>query len=138
MQRVADETAFDPEWSADVLGPPEVWGVERLGADGVTIRLVVKTRPLAPWNVARQLRSRLKATFAEEGIGIPFPQRVVWHRGVEDAGPAPSADGHRPGVCADAVGRSRAQRAMTASATGAEGRDGATSTPRFWNASCSI
>lgn len=96
IQRVADEMALDPEWSADILGPPEVWGVEQLGADGVTIRLVVKTRPLAQWNVARQLRSRLKATFAEEGIEIPFPQRVVWHRGVEDARPAPSADGHRP------------------------------------------
>ncbi len=78
--RVAEEMSKDPEWSAEILGAPEVWGVESLGADGVAIRLVVKTRPLSQWKVARQLRARIKAAFGKEGIEIPFPQRVVWHR----------------------------------------------------------
>ncbi|MDQ6937020.1 MAG: mechanosensitive ion channel family protein [Actinomycetota bacterium] len=86
IQQVADDLWRDPQWSADILGRPEVWGVENLGADGVTIRLVVKTRPLSQWNVARQLRARLKSAFEGVGIEIPFPQRAVWHRD------APAAD----------------------------------------------
>jgi moderate conductance mechanosensitive channel len=64
----------------DVLDEPEVWGVEALGANGVTIRLVVKTRPSQQYRVSRDLRARLKAAFQHEGIEIPFPQQTVWHR----------------------------------------------------------
>jgi len=70
----------DPAWSTKITDEPEVWGVESLGADGVAIRLVVKTLPLAQWEVARELRSRIKEAFDARGIEIPFPQRVVWHR----------------------------------------------------------
>src|SRR5204863_5640143 len=63
-----------------ILEDPEVWGVERLGADGVSIRLVVKTTPADQFKVARELRARLKTCFDEAGIEIPFPQRVIWHR----------------------------------------------------------
>src|SRR3954452_19451244 len=65
---------------ADVLDEPEVWGVEALGANGVMIRLVVKTRPSQQYRVARDLRARLKTAFEREGIEIPFPQQTVWHR----------------------------------------------------------
>lgn len=94
IQRVADEMTRDGAWSERILGVPEVWGVERLGADGVTIRLVVRTKPLSQWDVARQLRARIKAAFADEGIEIPYPQRVVWHRSFgPDSGP-PAASSH--------------------------------------------
>jgi moderate conductance mechanosensitive channel len=65
----------------DVIEDPEVWGVERLGAHGISIRLVVKTRPSEQFRVSRELRRRLKAAFDREGIEIPFPQQAVWHRG---------------------------------------------------------
>ena len=83
IERVAAETWADAEWSSEILSKPEVWGVEALAADGVTIRLVVQTRPLAQWKVARELRARIKQAFDAEGIEIPFPQRTVWHRGDE-------------------------------------------------------
>lgn len=69
--------AADP----DVLEEPEVWGVEALGANGIVIRLVVKTRPSEQYRVSRELRVRLKAAFDREGIEIPFPQQTVWYRG---------------------------------------------------------
>jgi small conductance mechanosensitive channel len=81
---VAHELAAE---DADVIEDPEVWGVERLGAHGISIRLVVKTRPSEQFRVSRELRRRLKAAFDREGIEIPFPQQTVWHRG----GPAPIA-----------------------------------------------
>ena len=81
IQRVADELWRDPEFTGgDIIDPPEVWGVERLGADGVTIRLVVKTDPAEQWIVGRELRLRVKEALDEAGIEIPFPQRTIWLR----------------------------------------------------------
>src|SRR3954453_1459409 len=80
IKEVADGLMADEKFAAMVLEEPEVWGVERLGADGVSIRLVVKTTPADQFKVARELRARIKTSFDERGIEIPFPQRVVWHR----------------------------------------------------------
>ena len=63
-----------------VLEEPEVWGIEALGAHGIAIRLVVKTRPSEQWAVSRELRARIKEEFDREGIEIPFPQQTVWMR----------------------------------------------------------
>ena len=72
------------------------------GPDQVTVRVVLKTTPGEQFAVAREMRERIKARFDHEGIEIPFPQRVVWHRG--DAGrPARPGAGRPPaaGVGAD-------------------------------------
>ncbi len=76
------KAAADIQWNEDkgVLEEPEVWGVEALGANGVMLRLVVKTRPSQQYRVSRDLRARLKTAFEREGIEIPFPQQTVWHR----------------------------------------------------------
>ncbi|MGI8631015.1 MAG: mechanosensitive ion channel family protein [Solirubrobacterales bacterium] len=63
-----------------VLEDPEIWGVENLGANGVVIRVVLKTQPSEQWRISRLLRERLKGAFEQEGIEIPFPQQMVWHR----------------------------------------------------------
>jgi small-conductance mechanosensitive channel len=78
---VIGETAREL-WQEDsaILEEPEVWGVEDLGAHGVTMRLVVKTTPSEQYRVSRELRARMKAAFDEAGIEIPFPQQTVWHR----------------------------------------------------------
>jgi small-conductance mechanosensitive channel len=80
---VAHDLWTDEEFQGTVVEEPEVWGVEDLAADGVAVRVVLKTAPLEQWRVARVMRERIKARFDHEGIEIPFPQRVVWHR--EDA-----------------------------------------------------
>lgn len=74
--------AADALWreDGDVLGEPELWGVERLGASSIAIRLVVKTTPAEQWRVSRVLRERIKSALDDAGIEIPFPQQVVWHR----------------------------------------------------------
>ncbi|MCP4222088.1 MAG: mechanosensitive ion channel family protein [Actinomycetia bacterium] len=81
IQRVADDLWHDSDFtSGDILEPPEVWGVQNLGADGIALRLVVKTDPAEQWVIARELRLRIKEAFDEAGIEIPFPQRTVWLR----------------------------------------------------------
>ena len=44
------------------------------------MRLALKTAPLEQWAVAREMRARIKARFDAEGIAMPLPQRVVYHR----------------------------------------------------------
>ncbi|MBW3556115.1 MAG: mechanosensitive ion channel family protein [Actinobacteria bacterium] len=83
LKQTALEMWQEEEWQEVILEEPEVWGVENLGADGMVIRMVVKTTPSDQWKVARQLRARIKGAFDDVGIEIPFPQRTVWHRGQE-------------------------------------------------------
>ena len=80
VKSVADEVFNADEWKVDMLEEPEVWGVQALGADGITIRLVIKTQPGQQWKVTRELNRRMKARFDAESIEIPFPQRVMWMR----------------------------------------------------------
>src|SRR3954469_15119655 len=84
VQRVLREVAHglweDEEFREVIIEEPEVTGVEALTADAITLRVMVKTAPLEQWAIGRELRQRIKARFDHEGIEIPFPQRVVWHR----------------------------------------------------------
>jgi moderate conductance mechanosensitive channel len=80
IKRVADGVHTDPAWRGRILESPEVWGIESLGPDAISIRLVVKTRPGDQFPVMRELRRRLSDEFIREGIEIPFPQRSVWVR----------------------------------------------------------
>ena len=83
LQEVAHDLWDDEDFKGRVIEEPSVWGVESLGLDGVVVRVALKTAPLEQWSVARALRERIKARFDFEGIEIPLPQRVVWHRGQE-------------------------------------------------------
>jgi moderate conductance mechanosensitive channel len=91
IKNVADGVAQDPEWRRRILEAPEVWGIESLGPDAISIRLVVKTRPGDQFPVMRELRRRLSEAFVREGIEMPFPQRSVWVR--RDAGSSHEAGG---------------------------------------------
>jgi len=81
IKREADAMWHDDPLKDSILDEPEVWGVESLGAHGVSIRLVVKTLPSDQWKVMRALRQRIKDAFDAEGIEIPFPQQTIWVRG---------------------------------------------------------
>jgi len=70
----------DEDYSKVIIEEPSVWGVQSLAADGVVVRVAMKTAPMEQWDVAREMRERIKARFDFEKIEIPFPQRVVWHR----------------------------------------------------------
>ncbi|MEJ6722003.1 mechanosensitive ion channel family protein [Ilumatobacter sp.] len=92
MLSTATEVCTSKQWSPDVLGEPIVLGVESLGADGITLRMIVKTSPGSQWAIQRELREALKASYDNAGIEIPFPQRTVWVRSnATDPGqPAPT------------------------------------------------
>ena len=85
MTRTAERVVADEQFASSVLEPPEVSGVEDLGDNGITIRLLVKTAAGAQWALQRALRKAVKESFQSEGIEFPFPQRDVWlHQPTQD------------------------------------------------------
>ena len=87
IKRTADELWHDENFRDFILEEPEVWGVERLDADAVALRLVIKVQPAKQWAVNRELRARIKTAFDAEGIEIPFTQHTVWLRSEPDRAP---------------------------------------------------
>ena len=73
MQEVADAMYAEDPWSAVLLAEPESLGAEQITAEGVTMRLQVRSTNADQWRVARELRMRLKERFAAEGIRTPPP-----------------------------------------------------------------
>ncbi|MEP7024633.1 MAG: mechanosensitive ion channel family protein [Actinomycetota bacterium] len=62
----------EPDWHDVMLEEPEVWGVQSVSADEVVVRLAARTAPLRQWEVARELRERLKSALdAAGGPGWP-------------------------------------------------------------------
>lgn len=80
LQDVAHGLWEDDEYKDVVIEEPEVWGVQDLGPDGVTVRVTLKTAPMEQWAVAREMRARIKTRFEVEGIEFAMPRRVVWQR----------------------------------------------------------
>jgi small conductance mechanosensitive channel len=92
LRVIAHDMWEDEAFKGDIIEEPEVWGVERLDPEAVIVRVVLKTKPLAQWEVAREMRERIKEHFDALGIEIPLPQRVVWHRDQ----PRPAEPGAQP------------------------------------------
>lgn len=88
VRRILQETGrrmrAEPAYRRILLEDPSVWGVQSVGADGVDVRVAVKTVPLQQWAVSRELRERIKKALDAAGIDIPFPQRTIWIRNEDD------------------------------------------------------
>ena len=81
LQEVAHGLWDDEDYQDVILEEPEVWGVQALNPDWVTVRVTLKTAPLKQWGVAREMRERIKARFDHEGISMQVPQRLFWQQG---------------------------------------------------------
>jgi small conductance mechanosensitive channel len=81
--------AEEDAWRESVLEPPEVWGVQSMGPDGLTIRMVVKTAPREQYPVARELRGRISARLRREGVRGPTHAVLVSAGQVDQGTPPP-------------------------------------------------
>ena len=77
LEEVADGMWEDEDFRGLIVEKPEVWGVERLDADRIVVRVAIKTAPLEQWRIAREARERIKARFEHEGIRIPVAPVVM-------------------------------------------------------------
>lgn len=66
----ANKLAF--EWQDKIIDNPEVLGIDSIDSNGITIRIIIKTRPAQQWMVERELRRRIIERFNESGIDLPF------------------------------------------------------------------
>jgi small conductance mechanosensitive channel len=70
----------DPVWSQQLLGEPDILGVEQLNQDGLVLKLRSQTRPGQQFGLTREFRLRLHQAFKDAGITIPIPQREIQYR----------------------------------------------------------
>jgi small conductance mechanosensitive channel len=78
LQQVAQQWAKDNK--AICLEPPEVQGIVSLNASDVGLRVIVKVKQGMQGIAERELRTRIKSEFDAQGIDIPFPRHVIYHR----------------------------------------------------------
>jgi moderate conductance mechanosensitive channel len=77
MDQAADSLFRERGWRKLILEKPEVWGAQELSSKEVTIRIVAKTAPMRQWEVARELRARVKAALDEAGVSPAGPDTIV-------------------------------------------------------------
>jgi small conductance mechanosensitive channel len=81
MQNVLLESAksfaASPEWRTKVVEDPEVWGIQSLSAEAITLRLVVKVRAGEQWAAERALYRALKDSLDQRQVDIPPLNRMV-------------------------------------------------------------
>ena len=85
LRQIGAELQADSAFGPFILEPIEVLGVDAFADWSVQIKARIKTMPLKQWVVGRELRRRIRKTFEDEHIEIPFPERVVTVRGAVDA-----------------------------------------------------
>lgn len=78
MRRTGEEISRDPAYAGRLLEPLEIAGVENWADSAIVIRCRFKVAPLAQWDVRREYLRRLKQTFDQEGIEIPYPHMKVF------------------------------------------------------------
>ena len=74
---VADQLSRDPSWSAVILEPPRVLGIDAFSHAGVAIRVWIVTLPLQRVPVRREFNRRVLVALQQHGIEIGVPQQIV-------------------------------------------------------------
>lgn len=77
VNRIGNEMAQDAEWKDSIIKAPQFLRIDDFADSAIIIKILGETRPIRQWDVAGELRKRLKIAFDQEGIVIPFPQRVI-------------------------------------------------------------
>ncbi|WP_416827910.1 mechanosensitive ion channel family protein [Ectobacillus polymachus] len=81
VERVIEELLKElPMKYEQMIKPPELLGIQNLGASDVVLRVVAEVHPMQHFAVARALRKEIKLRLDEEGIEIPYPHMILYNR----------------------------------------------------------
>jgi small conductance mechanosensitive channel len=86
IREVGADLMADFRYRREMLGPIEVWGLDRFDPNWMVVKGQIKTRPLQQWSVARAFNLRLKLKMDEAGIEIPVPQMRVYTSSKDNEG----------------------------------------------------
>jgi small conductance mechanosensitive channel len=73
ITEVSAELSEDFQLRNEILGPVEVWGLDRFDANWIVVKGQIKTRPLQQWRIARAFNAKLKLKMEAAGLEIPQP-----------------------------------------------------------------
>jgi small conductance mechanosensitive channel len=76
LEKVAVEFRDDPDWTTALVDGPRVLGVESLSLSGIVLRTRVRSAPTRQYDIARELRRRIKSGFEQAQIPSIAVQRV--------------------------------------------------------------
>lgn len=83
LEEIFDEIMIDKKYKKMILERPSILGndgISELGDSAIIFKLVCKVKPGEQWNIARQLRKRIKDKFGGAGIEIPYPCTNIYMR----------------------------------------------------------
>lgn len=84
LNRIGDDLAQDPYFGLLIITPPQVLRVNSFDDSAITIKMMGECKPLKQWEIAGELRLRIKREFDDAGIEIPFPHQTLYW-GVDQA-----------------------------------------------------
>jgi small conductance mechanosensitive channel len=73
----AEELSKDRRWRSRVIGSPEVWGLESVDGETLSIRLVLRAKPSSKDDVSHELRMRLREAVHSLGHELASLQTVT-------------------------------------------------------------
>jgi len=77
INKVGQEIYNDPDWKGLLFEAPYFKRVQALGDSAVVLKILAKTRPGKQFDVAGEVRYRLKKACDVAGISIPYPQMTI-------------------------------------------------------------
>lgn len=77
LRNVGADLQKDSHYGAFILEPIEIMGVDAFTEWAVQIKLRIKTVPQRQHEVGRELRKRIRRAFDQNGVAVPFPERLV-------------------------------------------------------------
>jgi small conductance mechanosensitive channel len=84
LTTMSNELMAEDKFRSIILAPLEVMGVDQLADSGVILKARFKTVPMQQWTVAREMNRRIKKTFENSGIEMPFPTSGIQLELTED------------------------------------------------------
>ena len=81
INRVGEEMGKDERFGPMLRGAPRTLGVNNFGDSGIDIKVLGETKPMMQWELGREFRRRVKRTFDEEGVEIPWPHVKLYFGG---------------------------------------------------------
>jgi len=73
LKEICQQIYQEEKWNPFLIDEPVPQGILSFGDSAVNFRILAKTTPGKQWEVDREIKVRIKKTFDQKGIEIPYP-----------------------------------------------------------------